>query len=143
VTEEDGPLAAGAEVRAAAEGRVIDICLLPQAVTCGPNGPFVAMEHRGGFRTIYAHLDPGSIAVRRKMSVARGQPLGNMGDAASESGPWVHFELRFENRGAGAASTLEALLVDGRKVTDYRLDPETATFYLSTNGADGDAPQEK
>jgi len=141
VTEEDGVLAAdSATVLAAADGRVIDICLLPQAVTCGPNGPFIAVEHPGGLRTIYAHLDAESIKLRRKMPVTRGQPVGTMGRRGVEPGPWFHFELRFENRGAEAASVLEGLLVDGRMVSEYRVAPGEPRFYLSSNSVARDLP---
>jgi hypothetical protein len=134
VTEEDGVLTAdSATVLAAADGRVIDICLLPQAVTCGPNGPFIAVEHRGGLRTIYAHLDAASIKLRRKMPVTRGQPVGTMGPRGAEPGPWFHFELRFQNRGAEAASVLEALRVDGRAPSEYRVAAGDQRFYLSSN----------
>jgi peptidase M23-like protein/Big-like domain-containing protein len=135
VTQEDGVLpAVAARVVAAADGRVIDICLLPQAVTCGPNGPFIALEHRGGFRTFYAHLDPASIILRRKTPVARGQQVGTMAPSSTQPGPWVHFELRFENRGAEAAEVLERLLVDSRKLNDYRVATGESRFYLSSNG---------
>src|SRR5918995_378865 len=67
VTQEQpspGPAGSGG-VFAAAAGIITDICLqpLPQ-VTCGPNGPYVQVEHPGGFLSIYAHLDPGSVSLR-------------------------------------------------------------------------------
>lgn len=143
VTQEDGVLAAdSATVLAAADGRVIDICLLPQAVTCGAKGPFIAVEHRGGLRTIYAHLEAASIKLRRKMPVARGQPVGTMGPSGAEPGPWFHFELRFQNRGAEAASVLEALLVDGRTPSEYRVAVGEQRFYLSSNSAAREPPEE-
>jgi murein DD-endopeptidase MepM/ murein hydrolase activator NlpD len=133
VTQEEGGLES-VEVLAAANGTVIDICLqLAPETTCGPNGPFVTMEHSGGFRTIYAHLDPASVTVRRKMPVTRGQPLGVMGAGGATPEAWVHFELRFENQGAEAAAVLEALLVDGRKLIDYQVGTEEPRFYPSTN----------
>lgn len=143
VTQEDGVLPPDeARVLAAADGRVIDICLLPQAVTCGPNGPFIALEHRGGFRTIYAHLDPASIVLRRKTPVARGQPVGTMAPSGNQPGPWVHFELRFENRGAEAAAVLEGLLVNGRKLNDYRVATGEPSYYLSTNAIEREPSEE-
>jgi Peptidase family M23/Bacterial Ig-like domain (group 2) len=136
VTEENGEVPAdSATVLTAADGQVIDICLLPQAVTCGPNGAFIAVEHRGGLRTIYAHLEAGSITLRRKMKVARGQPVGTMARGGGEPAPWVHFELRFENRGAEAAAVLEGLLVSGRRLTDYRVAVGEQRFYYSSNAA--------
>jgi murein DD-endopeptidase MepM/ murein hydrolase activator NlpD len=141
VTEQDGALA-GSEVLAAADGRVIDVCILPQAINCGPEGAFVLMEHRGGLRTLYGHLDGASIMVRRKTALARGQRVGRTAASSTEPAPWVHFELRFENRGAQAASALEALLVDGRKLRDYRVAPGQQRFYPSSNAAAGRLPDE-
>jgi hypothetical protein len=141
VTEEEGPLTGrSVDVLAAADGRVIDICLLtaPQ-INCGSNGPFVAVEHAGGFRTIYAHLNSASVVVRRKTPVRRGQALGTMSVTGAEPDAWVHFELRFQNQGAGAASVLDALLVDGLKLSDYRLGEDASGFYPSTNGG-GEEP---
>jgi hypothetical protein len=108
------------QVVAAADGIIIDICIQPPTeITCGPNGPFILVEHRGGFRTIYAHLDPTSVALRRKTAVARGQPLGTMGAWGSDAAPWLHFELRFQNRGAAAASVLNQVKLDDRTLAEY------------------------
>ncbi len=138
VTREDGVLSEGTDVLAAAEGRVIDICILPQAMGCGPDGSFVQMEHRGGLRTIYAHLDPASVTVRRKTLLPRGERVGRTAASSTEPGPRVHFEVRFENRGAEAAAVLEDLLVDGRALRDYRLTPAEPRFYPSSNGAENE-----
>jgi hypothetical protein len=109
------------EVVAAADGTITDICIQPPVeVTCGTNGPFVLVEHAGGFSTIYAHLDPGSVTLRRKTAVSRGQPLGTMGSFGTFSAPWLHFEVRHENKGATAARVLDALLVSGRTLREYR-----------------------
>jgi murein DD-endopeptidase MepM/ murein hydrolase activator NlpD len=143
VTEEEGPLTGvrPVDVLAAADGRVIDICLLiaPQ-INCGINGPFVVVEHPGGFRTIYAHLNSASVMVRRKTEVTRGQPLGTMSASGAEPDAWVHFELRFQNQGAAAAPVLEALLVDRLKLGDYLVGENGARFYSSTNGVGDERP---
>jgi murein DD-endopeptidase MepM/ murein hydrolase activator NlpD len=136
VTQEEGALTGvqPVEVLAAADGTVIDVCLQPPTeITCGPNGPFVTVEHRGGFVAISAHLDPSSVTIRRKTPVTRGQPLGTMGAWGADKDAWVHFELRFEGQGAAAASVLERLVVDGRTLTEYRVGPEGPRFYASTN----------
>jgi hypothetical protein len=144
VTEEEGPLTGirPLDVLASADGRVIDVCLLPPPlIACGINGPFVAVEHISGFQTVYAHLDPASVTVRRKVSVRRGEVLGTMSASGAEPDAWIHFELRFQNQGASAASVLDALLVDGLQLTDYRVGEEGSGFYRSTNGG-GEAPPE-
>jgi Peptidase family M23/Bacterial Ig-like domain (group 2) len=143
VTEDEGPLTGlrPVDILAAADGRVSDVCLLlPPLANCGPDGPFVAVEHASGLRTVYAHLDPASVKVRRKSSVSRGQPLGAMGVFGADPEAWVHFELRFQNQGAGAASALEALLVDGLALREYRVGADGSGFYASTNGRGEEPP---
>jgi hypothetical protein len=118
------PGAPATEVHAAAEGTIIDICIQPPTeITCGPNGPFVLVEHPGGFTTLYAHLDPSSVTLRRKTRVLPEQPLGTMGAWGADPAPWLHFELRYENAGAAAASVIEAAQLSGRPILDYRLGP--------------------
>jgi hypothetical protein len=110
----------GPEVIAAAPGTITFVCLHPPPlVACEPNGPLVQVEHAGGFVTIYAHLDPASITLRRKTAVTQGQPLGNMGAWGADRAPWLHFELRYENQGATVAPVLEPLELDGRRFREY------------------------
>jgi hypothetical protein len=110
------------EVLAAADGLVTDTCRRPPPeITCGPNGPFVQIEHPGGFLTVYAHLDPATIAVQRKTTVTQEQTLGLTGAFGSDPWPWLHFELRHENQGAKAAQVLDAVRLGGRSFQEYRL----------------------
>jgi hypothetical protein len=110
------------EVYAAADGRITDVCRQPPTeITCGPNGPFVQVEHRGGFMSIYAHLDLASIVLRPKRSVTQGQLLGTAGAWGPDSTPWLHFEVRYENQGARAAPVLDSVEVGGRKLWDYKV----------------------
>jgi hypothetical protein len=112
----------GPEVFAAAPGTITFVCLHPAPlVACEPNGPLVQVEHPGGFVTIYAHLDPSSITLQRKTSVARGQSLGNMAAFDGDRAPWLHFELRHQDQGARAAAVIEPLLVDGRRFREYQV----------------------
>lgn len=111
-----------AVVGAAGDGTVADICIQPPSEgTCGPNGPFVYIEHGSGFATFYSHLDPASVTVRRKTPVVQGELLGRMGAWGAESYPWVHFELRYNNQDTGGNPVLDGLLLDGRKLTEYRV----------------------
>jgi hypothetical protein len=115
------------DVIASAEGTIKDVCLQPPTeVTCGSNGPFVLIEHPGGFSSIYAHLDPGSVILRRKTPVRGGQRLGVMGSWGADRSPWLHFELRVENQGAEAAWVLDALQLSGQRLSNYHLGPVPA-----------------
>jgi len=118
-TEELPPATA---VVAAADGVVSDICLQPPTeTTCGPNGPFVYIEHGFGFASFYSHLDPASVSVRRKTPVAQGEALGGMGTWGAETYPWMHFELRYSNQDPDPNPVLDGLLVDGRTLAEYRV----------------------
>lgn len=108
------------EVLIAADGIIASVCLQPSPITCGPDGPYVVVEHRGGFLSIYGHLEAESVTLRRKTAVARGQPLGRMGMSRGDAAPWVHFELRYNNQGANAASVLERVNLGGRRLADYK-----------------------
>jgi murein DD-endopeptidase MepM/ murein hydrolase activator NlpD len=110
-------------VFAAAAGTISDICLQPPTeITCGPNGPFVLVDHAGGFQTIYAHLEPSSVFLRRKTPVSQGEPLGSMGRWGTDRAPWLHFEIRYQNQGAREAAVLEAVRVGGRTMGEYRVE---------------------
>jgi murein DD-endopeptidase MepM/ murein hydrolase activator NlpD len=109
-------------VGAAADGRIVDVCVRPPTeVTCGPNGPFVYIDHGAGFATIYSHLDPASITVRRKSLILQGDRIGSMGEWGDEGYPWMHFELRLDNQDPGENHVLDNLLLDGRRMADYRV----------------------
>ncbi len=111
---------AATEVVAAAAGVVRDVCLQPpEEITCGPNGPFIYLEHGSGFATFYAHLDRASVIIRRKTAVAQGEVIGSMGVWGAHDYPWLHFELRYD--GPGADAVLDGVLVAGRTLTEYRV----------------------
>jgi Peptidase family M23/Bacterial Ig-like domain (group 2) len=108
------------EVRASADGTIIDICLQPlPGITCGANGPYILVEHQGGFLTLYAHLDPSSVSLRRKTAVTQGQPLGVMGSFAADTIPWLHFEMRRQGGGANEESVLSRVELGGRTFSEY------------------------
>jgi murein DD-endopeptidase MepM/ murein hydrolase activator NlpD len=110
------------QVFAAADGVVADVCLQPPPeVTCGPNGPFVFIDHGSGFTAFYSHIDPETVGLRRKTPVLQGTHVARMGAGAAGEEPWVHFEVRYNNQDPGENPVLDNLVVDGRKLTDYRV----------------------
>ena len=73
----------GAEVRAAAEGRVV-------AVTEDPDGrPIAVIRHADGLLTVYSSL--GSLDVANGDTVTRGQVIGAL---PTEGTTALHFEVR-------------------------------------------------
>lgn len=77
--------AAGAEVRAAAAGRVgyVGDDLAGQGLT-------VLIVHRDGWRSVYGHL--GSAVVRDGDDIRAGQQIGTVGNTAGDGRPSIHFE---------------------------------------------------
>jgi hypothetical protein len=55
-------------------------------------GRWIEIEHGGGYRTRYAHLDTQLVAVDQP--VLRGQKIGTLGNTGGSSGPHLHYEQR-------------------------------------------------
>lgn len=79
----------GTAVRAPADGVVIT-AEAPFA-EAPRYGSVVIIDHGGGWRTLYAHLD--SIAVKRGDRVRAGDTLGGLGSTGVATGPHVHVEV--------------------------------------------------
>lgn len=77
---------AGTPVQAFADGLVV------QAGWAGGYGLLVAVAHRDGSQTRYAHLS--RIAVNVGQSVGAGQMVGLVGSTGLSTGPHLHFERR-------------------------------------------------
>lgn len=84
----------GGPVRAAADGLVV----LAQASQEGGYGCHVVLAHRlvdGDIvYSVYAHLAPGSLAVRPGLQVSAGDLLGRVGRTGRATSPHLHFEVR-------------------------------------------------
>ncbi|MDC0715723.1 peptidoglycan DD-metalloendopeptidase family protein [Nannocystis bainbridge] len=55
-------------------------------------GKWVEIDHGGGYRTRYAHLNSQSVTVGQ--SVSQGQKIGTVGSTGGSSGPHLHYEQR-------------------------------------------------
>ncbi len=55
-------------------------------------GNLVAIKHRNGHSTVYAHLS--RIDVKRGQNISQGQTLGAVGATGWATGPHLHFEFR-------------------------------------------------
>jgi murein DD-endopeptidase MepM/ murein hydrolase activator NlpD len=99
-------LAYGKEVLAVADGVVVTaVDGVPdnqpgEMNTMFVPGNLVIIEHAGGVWSAYAHLVPGSLAVKVGAKVRRGQLLGRCGNSGNSSEPHLHFQVedgpRFE-----------------------------------------------
>jgi murein DD-endopeptidase MepM/ murein hydrolase activator NlpD len=57
------------------------------------DGNHVIIRLRNGTYAMYAHLEPGSVRVRRGQHVHPGQVLGRLGNSGNSGGPHLHFQL--------------------------------------------------
>lgn len=56
-------------------------------------GHTVVIDHGGGLRTRYAHMQPGSLTVYVGQKVSMGQQIGRIGSTGNSTGPHLHFEV--------------------------------------------------
>jgi murein DD-endopeptidase MepM/ murein hydrolase activator NlpD len=80
----------GAPLIATAPGKII------YAGVKGSYGRAVEIDHGGGFRTLYGHMN--SISVKVGDTVALGQKVGTMGSTGRSTGPHLHYEIYFRGK---------------------------------------------
>jgi hypothetical protein len=76
----------GTPVRCTAEGKVAHVVRNEKGM-----GNLVIVEHKGGFRTLYAHLD--GIRVSQGQTLRQGQQIGTVGQSGSCFAPCLHYEV--------------------------------------------------
>ena len=81
----------GTPVRCSAAGRVVRVVQSEKG-----RGNEVAVEHRGGFQTVYAHLDRIDVSVGQ--TVRQGARLGRVGQSGSCFAPCLHYEVLRDGR---------------------------------------------
>jgi murein DD-endopeptidase MepM/ murein hydrolase activator NlpD len=91
----------GTPVRAAAAGTVV------RAGEMGGLGLAVELEHAGGWKSRYGHLQTLSVAAGERVEGA--QVLGLVGQTGNATGPHLHWELQHE----GVAVDPSPLLANG------------------------------
>lgn len=57
-------------------------------------GNFVKIRHDNGMKTLYAHMEYGSVSVKTGDRISKGQVIGRMGDSGNAYGVHLHFEIR-------------------------------------------------
>ena len=57
-------------------------------------GSYVVVDHGGGYTSLYAHMQFGSVRVSPGDSVTVGHVLGLVGNTGWSTGPHLHFEIR-------------------------------------------------
>lgn len=82
---EDIPAGYGADILAAATGRVVT------AGWVSGYGNYTVIDHGGGLMTAYGHQS--SILVSVGQTVTQGQLIGKVGSTGNSTGPHLHFEV--------------------------------------------------
>ena len=81
----------GTPVRCSAAGRVVRVVRSEKG-----RGNEVAVEHKDGFQTVYAHLDRIDVSVGQ--SIRQGTQLGRVGQSGSCFAPCLHYEVLRDGR---------------------------------------------
>lgn len=82
----------GAAIVAADSGRVIQAGFGNHGTGYGGYGNVVAIDHGGGYSTLYAHMSRVAVSVGQQ--VKKGQVIGAVGSTGDSTGPHLHFEIR-------------------------------------------------
>ncbi len=102
----------GTPIRAAYDGKVIFMGRK------GGYGNTIIIKHKGGYKTLYAHLSRFNNSVRSKR-VKKGQIIGYLGNSGVSTGPHLHFGLSLNNRWINPAKkiVLTQKLTGGKRKT--------------------------
>ncbi len=82
----------GAAIRAASDGRIVDLGWR------GNYGRFILIRHSDQIETAYAHLSNYVDRMAIGQSVRRGEVIGYVGTSGNATGPHLHFEVRRNGR---------------------------------------------
>ncbi len=87
----------GTPVKAAYDGKVIF------RGRKGGYGNVIEIAHKGGYKTLYAHLSKFRRSLRVNKRVKKGEIIGYVGSTGISTGPHLHFGLYFHNRAINPA----------------------------------------
>lgn len=93
----------GQDVVSVAAGRVVEVSdgapdqvplhLVPPSEATQYTGNHVTVAIGDGKYALYAHLAPGSVAVKKGQKVVAGQLLGKLGSSGNSDAPHLHFQV--------------------------------------------------
>jgi murein DD-endopeptidase MepM/ murein hydrolase activator NlpD len=125
--ENNGSPESSVPILASADGIVADVS--PAEDTY--NGWYVTIDHptaKGTYQTRYLHLAERSL-LQKGNTVHQGDVIGTMGDTGIGKGIHLHFGFRWNGAGYEKTPELEAVMLEGRKLTNF----QHSEYYSSTN----------
>jgi len=72
--------------------------VVEEAHWAGSYGNCVVINHGDGYKTRYAHMQPGSMSVSVGQKVSAGQSIGRVGRTGNTTGPHLHFEVVYRGQ---------------------------------------------
>ena len=110
----------GTPVRSPFAGRVVEVKDHDRL------GQVVVVEHAGGYRSVYGHLD--SAAVTPGTVVGEGQIIAHSGASGRTTGPHLHFGLYRNARAVDPGQWIPELRGVGSTTPNNKIDGEASSF---------------
>ena len=133
---------ADATVVASADEFPDQVSMAPEPVTLEQaDGNHVILEIDEGVYAFYAHLKPGTVAVKTGDTVTKGQQIARTGNSGSSTGPHLHFQLMDRPSGLlangvpyvfdtfileGQAPPLDEIMANDPQMVPVQIDAEAA-----------------
>jgi len=92
-------------------------------------GNFVSLDLGGGRFAGYAHLQPGSIRVKKGQRVHRGDVMGLLGNSGNSDAPHLHFEISDGasiTRSEGLSYKIDSFKITGSVDKELKFTPAAA-----------------
>lgn len=97
-------------------------------------GNVIVLRHRGGYSTLYAHLNDFAEGLKQGSRVAQGEVIGGVGRTGWATGPHLHYEFRVRNEHVDPRTVAlpGSTPIDSRQLANFRaqLAPLTARLDL-------------
>lgn len=114
----DIPMPVGSPVLASSGGVVVDLRnsireSADNSEDSSESENFVAIDHGGGLKSLYAHLDFQGVAVKVGQIVSTGQVIGYSGNTGFSTAPHLHYEMRDALDQSVSTGFFESFRADG------------------------------
>lgn len=123
-------------ITAHTDGKVVKVVKnVAGFVSGGSYGNYVIIEHKNGYKTLYAHMAYNSVTVKEGDVVKQGQVIGFMGATGTAYGGHLHFEVRLNDNIIDPTSYIDEDLPNQESEENemrYNKLSEIPTYYRET-----------